>query len=148
MSEAAFRMFELAQQGFKCSQILLMLGLERQGKENPDLIRAGSGLAGGLGFCGKICGALTGGVCLLGLYAGRGKVNESENPQLNVMVDQLVSWFEEQFGSNGINCTDILGGDPKQKIDAVKCGNIVAATYSKVQAILADQGINTAGEGR
>ena len=67
MMDELLRMLELAGQGFHCSQILLFLGLEAQGKRNPDLIRAMSGLAGGVGFSGDICGALTGGACLLGL---------------------------------------------------------------------------------
>lgn len=71
MSDEIARMGQLHLQGFHCSQIMLILGLERQGKTNPDLVRAMTGLAGGLGFGGKNCGALTGAACLLGLYAGR-----------------------------------------------------------------------------
>ena len=40
MAVDAFRMFQLATQGFCCSQIMLILGLDEQGKENPDLIKA------------------------------------------------------------------------------------------------------------
>ena len=61
------RMRELKQQGFFCSQILMTLGLELQGKENPELIRAMNGLAGGLGFTGETCGALDG----RRMFAGR-----------------------------------------------------------------------------
>jgi hypothetical protein len=87
------RMRELKQQGFFCSQILMTLGLELQGKENPDLIRAMHGLAGGLGFTGETCGALTGGACLLGLYAGKGQPGDEENLKLNFMIEDLVKWF-------------------------------------------------------
>ena len=62
------RMLELSGQGFYCAQILLILALEAEGKENPDLVRAMSGLNGGLGFSGNVCGALTGGCCLLGHF--------------------------------------------------------------------------------
>ncbi|WMT83604.1 C-GCAxxG-C-C family protein [Terrisporobacter mayombei] len=47
--------------------------LDLEGKENPDLIRAMGGLIGGLGFNQKICGALTGGVCILGYFASKGE---------------------------------------------------------------------------
>ena len=47
------RMRELKQQGFFCSQILLILGMELQGKENPDLLRAMNALAGGMGSPAK-----------------------------------------------------------------------------------------------
>ncbi|MEG6616168.1 C-GCAxxG-C-C family protein [Peptococcaceae bacterium 1198_IL3148] len=138
MADTTFRMFELAQQGLKCSQILLQLGLELQGKDNPDLIRASSGLAGGLGFTGRICGALTGGVCLLSLYA-------ADNPRLYLMIDELVAWFEQQHPS--INCYDIIGDDPKQKQDIAKCGAIVALTFDKVKEILEQQDISLTGDG-
>ena len=61
MTDEMIRMMQLAGQGFYCSQVLLIMGLEAQGKSNPDLIRSMSGLAGGLGFTGDTCGALTGG---------------------------------------------------------------------------------------
>ena len=66
MNDEMIRMIQLAGQGFHCSQILLTMGLEAQGKSNPDLIRAMAGLAGGLGFSGDTCGALTGGSCCWG----------------------------------------------------------------------------------
>ena len=72
-----------------------MLGLEQQGKHNPDLVRAMTGLANGLGHCGKICGVVTGAVCLLGLYAGRGEAQEPKTDGvLDSMVQELVAWFE------------------------------------------------------
>lgn len=132
----AFRLFKLAAQGFCCSQILLILGLEEQGKDNPDLIRAMQGLCGGLGRSGRTCGALTGGICLLGLYAGRGSADEPPAGKLNTMVNELVAWFEEEY--NSIECADILD----ESLDSgaeypVKCGSIVADTYVKVREILA-----------
>lgn len=137
MADTTFRMFELAQQGLKCSQILLQLGLDLQGKDNPDLIRVSGGLAGGLGFTGRTCGALTGGVCLLSLYA-------AENPRLYPMIEELVNWFEQQQSS--INCYDIIGDDPKQKQEVAKCGAIVALTFEKVIAILEQENICLTGD--
>lgn len=133
MTDTTFRMFELAQQGLKCSQVLLQLGLEMQGKDNPDLIRASNGLAGGLGFSGKVCGALTGGVCLLSLCAG-------DNPRLNLMIEELITWFEQQYQS--VNCIDIIGDDPKLKMDVIKCGTIVAVTFEQVKTILEQENIS------
>ena len=44
MSFDLFRMMELRRQGFRCSQIIMALGLEAGGKDNPDVIRAMTGL--------------------------------------------------------------------------------------------------------
>ena len=53
MGDEVFRMFELHSQGYTCSQILVTLGLEAQGKINPDLVKAVHGLGGGIGFSGR-----------------------------------------------------------------------------------------------
>lgn len=142
-----FHIFELHQQGYYCSQILMLLGLEAQEKSNPDLVRAMSGLAGGLGFTGQTCGALTGGACLLGLYAGRGGAEEEEADRFQLMVTELVEWFQEEHGANygGITCEHILGDALQYKAVSMNCGNIVAGTYDKVQEILTKYGIDPAG---
>ena len=103
----------LRQQGFFCSQILLIKGLEMMGKENPDLVRAMQGLAGGLGFSGEICGALSGGASLLGLYAGKGTPQEESDPLLEFMILDLVDWFKSEYSElyGGIRCVEILSGD-------------------------------------
>lgn len=142
MTTETVRMFELAQKGFTCSQILLSLGLEAQGKSDPDLIRAMSGLAGGIGFCGDVCGALTGGACLVGLYAGRGTSQEEEDPKLNLMISQLVEWFSAQFGEmyGGIQCSVILDDNPKNR--TARCPALVTGVYEKVKSLLSENGFD------
>ena len=139
------RMRELKQQGFFCSQILMILGMELQGKENPELIRAMNGLAGGLGFTGETCGALTGGACLLGLYAGKGTPTEEENLRLNFMIEDLVKWFKAGYGQEygGIRCEEILGG--KMQLQATRCPTMVAGTLQKVKELLVENGFDLAG---
>jgi len=131
------RMMKLKQQGFYCSQILVSMGLEDQGKDNPDLVRAAHSLAGGLGFAGETCGALTGGACLLGLHFGKGTAEEQESAHLNTLVQALVSWFHEEYGHQygSIRCHDILAGNPANM--AARCPGMVVGTYQKVQELLA-----------
>ncbi len=140
------RMMKLKQQGFYCSQILVSMGLEDQGKTNPDVVRAAGGLAGGLGFSGELCGALTGGACLLGLYAGKGIAEEKDNPRLDVMVKALVDWFQTEYGQQygGIRCSDILANDPANM--PARCPGMVVGTYQKVQELLSQFGEGAGGE--
>jgi hypothetical protein len=138
--EDLMHMMELKKHGFFCSQILVSMGLEDLGKSNPDLVRAARGLAGGLGFSGDACGALTGGACLLGLYAGKGLPEEKDDPRLDFMVQDLTAWFKVEYGEqySGILCDDILEGDPNNTKS--RCPAIVVGTYEKVQALLAENG--------
>ena len=140
------RIRALKQQGFFCSQILLLLGLELQGKENPDLVRAAHGLAGGLGFTGETCGALTGGACLLGVYAGKGMPDEEDDPRLMFMVEDLVKWFKSEYGQafGGIRCDEILGGDGRNM--GARCPTMVLGVFQKVKELLVENGFDLAGE--
>ncbi|HTP09478.1 MAG TPA: C-GCAxxG-C-C family protein [Anaerolineae bacterium] len=139
------RMKELKQQGFFCSQILMIMGMELQGKEDPDLIRAMNGLAGGMGFTGETCGALTGGACLLGLYAGKGSPSEEENLKLNFMIEDLVKWFKAGYGQEygGIRCETFLSGVPNAQ--ATRCPKMVAGTLQKVKDLLVENGFDLTG---
>jgi hypothetical protein len=139
------RMRELKQQGFFCSQILMTLGLELQGIENPQLVRAMHGLAGGLGFTGETCGALTGGACLLALYAGKGLLADEDDPRLLFMIEDLVKWFKQGYGQDygGIRCETILSGAPNAQ--ATRCPKMVAGTFQKVKELLVENGFDLAG---
>ena len=142
MTDEMIRMLQLAQQGFQCSQILLLMGLEAQGKDNVDLVRVMSALAGGLGFSGDICGTLTGGACLLGLYAGIGMADEEEDPHLNIMIGELVEWFTTEHGQKygGIRCETILGDDPRSR--TTRCPSMILGTYQKVKDLLVQNGFD------
>jgi C_GCAxxG_C_C family probable redox protein len=144
VNDEMLRMVTLAGQGFYCSQILLLMGLEAQRKTNPDLIRSMTGLAGGLGFTGDTCGALTGAACLLGLYAGRGAPEEPEDEKLNLMVSELVDWFSQEYGKKygGIRCEIILGDDPGNR--TARCPSMVFGTYEKVKTLLLEYGFDLA----
>jgi C_GCAxxG_C_C family probable redox protein len=139
------RMREMKAQGFYCSQILMKLGLELQGKENPDLVRAAHGLAGGLGFSGELCGALSGGACLLGLYAGKGLPEEEQDPRLDFMITDLVTWFKQEYIPlyGGIRCEEIVGDNGKNIV--TRCPLIVARTYQRVKELLVENGFDLAG---
>ena len=136
MNDRSFRMFELATQGFGCSQILVTMALEQQHRTDPDLVRAMTGLLNGMG-CGKVCGALTGACCVLGLYAGKGSREEHADPRLQAMLTQMVQWFEAQYGKRygSVDCAGIVGDDPGLRL--ARCPQIVAATLEKLEEILA-----------
>ncbi|MFA7405581.1 MAG: DVU_1555 family C-GCAxxG-C-C protein [Pelobacteraceae bacterium] len=135
MDQIQLRMMELSYHGYYCSQILLMLGLEAQGKSNPDLIRAMGGLANGCGFAEGPCGTLTGAACLLSLYAGKGLDDEYQDENLTYMLRDLGAWFSQTYGSryDGITCDAIVGDRTEMR---QRCGAIVAETYAKVMELL------------
>lgn len=131
----------LLSQKFHCSQVMMRVGMDALELEEPNLVKAMTGLAGGLGGCGKNCGALTGGVCMLSLFAGRGAPEEEADPELETMVSEYLAWFEERFGS--ADCGDIIQGD-KANIP-LTCPDLIQACAQKALELLEDYGFLTGG---
>jgi C_GCAxxG_C_C family probable redox protein len=140
MDDVSLRMLQLKQDGFCCTQIMLIMALEAQNQTNRDLIRAAGGLCYGVGMSGEICGALSGGACLISLYAGKGSSEEQADDRLPLMMEELTEWFREIPGASygGIRCDEILTQHP----DMSACGLIVASTYGKAMEILRTHDLN------
>ncbi|MEW5721807.1 MAG: DVU_1555 family C-GCAxxG-C-C protein [Thermodesulfobacteriota bacterium] len=146
MDETAKTMKGFAEKGYFCAQIMVAMGLHHQGQSNPELLRAMEGFKGGFAFAGKTCGALTGAIGLLGLYAGRGAADEPPNPLLDRMVLDLVDWFEEYVGKKygSIDCASVTQGQYNQETCS-SCQVIVYLTYQKTAEILAAHGFELSG---
>jgi C_GCAxxG_C_C family probable redox protein len=144
MNEDDFRVAELALKGYKCSHILVQIGLDAQGRNNPELLRAMSGLANGMGS-GMSCGALTGGCCLIGMYAGMGGNGQDEHGRLPLMLEEYTEWFREEFGQRygGIDCAKIMQDDPQLKVQ--RCPALILAAVKKAREILEANGFELDG---
>jgi C_GCAxxG_C_C family probable redox protein len=142
MADEAFRVAELALKGYKCSHILVQVGLDAQEKTNPDLLRAMSGLANGMAS-GLTCGVLTGGCALIGLYAGM--ENGGENGRLPLMLEEYVEWFREEFGKRhgGIDCEQITQDNPLLRKQ--RCPEMILAAVLKAKEILEANGFELDG---
>ncbi len=136
--EIVTRMIELSEKQYNCSQILMTLFLDQEQKDNPDLLRAMSGLGDGCGFFRETCGIMTGGASVLALYAGKGSDQEFESDDLLPMLEELGDWFSQETAKNfkGTRCKDIAGdlvGTPEVK---QICGGLIFQTYNKINEIL------------
>ncbi|QJT09595.1 DVU_1555 family C-GCAxxG-C-C protein [Oceanidesulfovibrio marinus] len=143
MSDIDLDLLTYGSQGFNCSQILILLGLRLQDRENPELVRAMDGLGNGLGFSGETCGALLGGCCLIAMNAGKGAPEERAHDRLPVMIAELVEWFRSTpcAGCPGIRCSDILD-DNESGPDMHRCGSLVSGVYTKAVTILQENDID------
>lgn len=146
MDDTQIRMMQLGHKGYSCGQILLLLALEARGEDNPALVRSMAGLAYGCGVGRGSCGALTGGCCLLALYAGKGDDTETASEALPLMLTELSDWFSEQIGAahGGITCDSIVGEDGPDA-SRQRCGGIVADTYEETMEILMTHGFDPSG---
>lgn len=139
LGNTGFLMFRLKNAGYCCTQIMLKLALDEEEKENKDLLRAANGLCMGIGSSQKICGVLTGGIMVLGLYAGKGADREFPNPIYSQMVDEYTDWFEATYEST--ECRDIIGVCTvtdylTNQEYLMKCGDIMVQSFEKIVEIL------------
>ena len=142
MDDLTVRLIRLKAKGYCCAQMFFILAMEAQGKSDADLVRTMGGLCYGVNWSGEVCGALSGGACLISLYAGKGGDEEESDSQYIAMMGELVEWFtlaaDEEYG--GTRCHEILEKFP----DRSMCSLIVAETYKKCSEILVSHGFDPA----
>lgn len=139
MSDLLFKLLEFTSKGYRCSQILLLLGLGDRHKENPDLVRSMAGLC--LENGGRVCGILSGAACFVALYSGKGGDLETENEKMSAMLQELTDWFTEYTTDryDGIECKQIKGDIPDHP-DMSRCGELITDTYRMMMEILVSNG--------
>ena len=137
--EIISRMIQLAENGYNCSQIMMILALDQEGKENPDMVRAMSGLGDGCGFFKETCGIMTAAAAVLSWYAGKGADSEAESEKLLPMLEELGDWFQKEITEKhgGSRCKEIVGDLVGTEEGKQICGGIIFQTYGKVNEILA-----------
>jgi C_GCAxxG_C_C family probable redox protein len=117
------------------------------------VFRAASGLHGGIGGMGDVCGSLLGGGLMLGLVCGSGPEEPDKPGAKDVptqLVGQLYKWFRKEFGS--VKCRIVrarlerelnqdirirgLTVEAKQAALFAKCDELTAKTAARAAEIL------------
>lgn len=147
MDDTQLMILELGAKGYSCAQMVIIGGLRLMGRDNPDLVRAMGGLAQGVGRGGEICGALSGGVCLIALHTEKGRDDEDALTAGAVLEEELMEWFRSELcGGGPVTCDAILGcsgtGGDCRSMDVGVCGNLVARTWEKAVSLLAENDID------
>lgn len=99
--------------GFNCAQSVLLAFSEGLGLTSPDqaneIIPAiASGFGGGLGRTGRACGAITGGIMAIGLFARHTRPDDAETKEkVAKLTEGLLADFESRWGTT--DCAGILG---------------------------------------
>ncbi len=95
--------------GYNCAQCILYAFGPGLGLEGEAALKMATGLGGGMGGRGDVCGAVTGGILVLGLKYGRGEQEEkSVAQQAYEKTNELMDAFERVHGS--CMCRTLLDG--------------------------------------
>lgn len=96
--------------GFNCAQSVLSQFAPELGMDTDIAVKVACGLGSGMGRSGNMCGAVTGGILILGLKYGMTDPEAGEDKEKTYeKVRKLLYMIQENFGS--VNCKDLLGVD-------------------------------------
>ena len=95
--------------GRNCSQSVLAAFGKETGVDPDTALRIADGFGGGMGRNQNVCGAVTGGIMVLGLLFSKGETGtHAEKDELYVRVRRFMAAFEGEYGS--VTCKTLLNG--------------------------------------
>jgi C_GCAxxG_C_C family probable redox protein len=101
---------EMFGEGYSCSQAVVAAYADRFGVDRDAALRIASGLGGGLGRSGNVCGAVTGAILILGLKFGTTNPKDKSGKfECYNKVQFFCDEFRTRTGS--LICRELLGFD-------------------------------------
>ena len=95
--------------GYNCAQSVLYAYSDGLNLEKETALKLACGLGAGLARRGEVCGAVTGGILVIGLKCGRGERDDrSATEQTYQKTQELMAGFEQRHGS--CLCLELLKG--------------------------------------
>jgi C_GCAxxG_C_C family probable redox protein len=133
ISERAVKHFR---DGYNCSQSVLLTMAEHWGDKNKLVPKIATAFGGGIGQCGSVCGALTGGVMAIGVKYGSNEPSAEKRARAYELARKLYLEFAKQNGS--VACRDLIGYDltnpaerqkvSEEKVSEKKCTSFVRSS--------------------
>ncbi len=131
--------------GYNCAQSMIYSFAEELGIDKSIAMKLATGFGGGLGRTGNVCGAVTGGILILGLMFGRGE-NEDKIKQEKTYqyVREFIEKFKVKYGTveckSLIDNIDLLTDEGKKRFRETnminKCSEYVESANKIIQEII------------
>lgn len=146
--EVEDRAVEYFMKGYNWAETVLLSLAEYLEMDGSEVIKLASGLGGGIGRQGSICGAVTGGVMALGLkYGDNRSADEKGMRKVNYMARELYAFFKEEMGETtcyGLLKCDLFSPEgmkqfKQEKMREEKCSNYVRKTVRHILDLFKDK---------
>lgn len=121
-------------EGYNCAQSVLLTMFEHWNGKSELIPKIATAFGAGIGRCGSICGALTGGVMAIGIRYGTNEPSTEKRLEAYELANKLYKKFEQQNGT--ILCRELIGynlSNPKEleeawksKVFEIKCAKFVS----------------------
>jgi len=105
-------------EGHNCAQSVLLTMSEHWNCKSELIPKIATGFGGGIGLCGSVCGALTGGVMAIGIKYGISEPSQEKRERAYELCQNLLRVFENEHGS--ALCRDLIKYDLSNPDDLKK----------------------------
>jgi C_GCAxxG_C_C family probable redox protein len=95
--------------GYNCSQSVLLTMFEHWNGKSDLIPKIATPFGGGIGRCGSVCGALTGGLMAIGIRYGTNQPSEKKRAKAYKIAKKFYREFRKQNGS--VLCKELIGCD-------------------------------------
>ncbi|MGA2062247.1 MAG: C-GCAxxG-C-C family protein [Thermoguttaceae bacterium] len=96
-------------EGYNCAQSVFYCFCDDLGFDKNTALKMATGLGGGMGRKEEVCGAVTGGIIVLGAKYGRGEKDDRAATELTYQkTRELMERFAAKYGT--FICRQLLGG--------------------------------------
>jgi C_GCAxxG_C_C family probable redox protein len=112
-------------EGYNCAQSVLLTMFEHWNGENELIPKIATAFGGGIGRCGSVCGALTGGVMALGVKYGTNESSLEKRLKVYKLAQEFFKRFEKGYGS--VLCRELIGYDLSVPEELEKAGRARAS---------------------
>jgi C_GCAxxG_C_C family probable redox protein len=105
-------------EGYNCAQSILMTMFRHWKGMNELVPKIATCFGGGIGRCGSVCGAVTGGAMALGIKFGTNEPSSEKRMKAYELAQRLYRRFEEENGS--VLCRELIGCDLSDPVELEK----------------------------
>jgi C_GCAxxG_C_C family probable redox protein len=96
-------------EGYNCAQSILSSFCDEFPIDENTALKMSCGFGGGMGRQGEVCGAVTGGIIVIGLKYGRGKNDDNSAKEMTyAKTRELMECFSKKHGT--YICRNLLNG--------------------------------------
>ncbi|MFZ5596279.1 MAG: C-GCAxxG-C-C family (seleno)protein [Bacillota bacterium] len=137
--EARNRAGDYYRKGYNCAESMFLAFRELLGLDVPaEMVRMATGMGGGLGHAGCMCGALNGAAMIIGMLKGRTSAEESRDGTYS-----LTREFHDRFEAGyGYTCCRSLNPYPfDSREHLVNCLKITGGTAKMLTEFLNEKGL-------
>lgn len=92
---------------YNCAQSVLLTMFEHWNGKSELIPKIATAFGGGIGRCGSLCGALTGGLMAIGIKYGTNEPSLENRLDTYELAQALYRQFEERYGT--VLCRELIG---------------------------------------